>query len=586
MNRRSSRKPATTLSVFPFLDALVCTMGALIVILVTVVQQARVGADSIAETKRMLPDLHKEELAELRLAKEDQEWRRSELERQRAELQQKAAQQRLELSHFEDHIRRLQEKWRQLQSQAQDLKRVGSQQAADVEETAKKLDELQIELSRRRELLAKIQQESAGKERAFAIIPYDGPNGTKRRPIYIECTDQGIVLQPEGIVLSPSDFEGSLGPGNPLDAALRTTREFLAKYSTAREEPYPLLVVRPNGTVAYAVARAALKSWDDEFGYELIDADMKLAYPKPDSTLKAELERSIADARQRQSMLASMMPGRYKASGFSGLVATTSGGFQPVGGSPPVSRGTGSLGNNGIPAQGGSFSNTFREAMGNSNDRGLTMQAAQQSPGKTKTGTSTGGLTKSGPTPQVGNPASGIPNGNAASGQTTFQPTSHQPGTLQSAIAKPGEPGEPAKPGQPKSNASGQAKGSSRKAPPGAQPLAQERGSDWGLPNRGPTSTGIQRSIQIQCLPDRLFLLQEAGDYRPPTVIPMPNETTQAVDPMVSAIWKRIGEWGIAGDNCYWKPILRVQVAPDAEWRFAELSTLLDGSGLVIERKN
>ena len=33
---------------------------------------------------------------------------------------------------------------------------------------------------------------------SYAIVPYDGPNGTHRRPIYIECTAQGVILQPEG----------------------------------------------------------------------------------------------------------------------------------------------------------------------------------------------------------------------------------------------------------------------------------------------------------------------------------------------------------------------------------------------------
>ena len=56
-----------------------------------------------------------------------------------------------------------------------------------------------------------------------------GPHGTRRRPIYIECTLEGIIIQPEGFVLLPDDFHGPLGPGNPLDAALRTIREHLAQ---------------------------------------------------------------------------------------------------------------------------------------------------------------------------------------------------------------------------------------------------------------------------------------------------------------------------------------------------------------------
>ena len=59
------------------------------------------------------------------------------------------------------------------------------------------------------------------KPRSYSVVPYDGPNGTRRRPIYIECLADAVVLQPEGVRLSEADFEGPLGPGNPLAAALR-----------------------------------------------------------------------------------------------------------------------------------------------------------------------------------------------------------------------------------------------------------------------------------------------------------------------------------------------------------------------------
>jgi hypothetical protein len=35
----------------------------------------------------------------------------------------------------------------------------------------------------------------------------------------------------------------------------------------------------------------------------------------------------------------------------------------------------------------------------------------------------------------------------------------------------------------------------------------------------------------------------------------------------------------------YWKPVLQFNVTPDAEQRFTELSALLDGSGLTVQRK-
>ena len=73
------------------------------------------------------------------------------------------------------------------------------------------------------------------------------------------------------IVFRPDDFKAR------WDRAIRSMRRCGRFASTCSAwpvrkagEPYPLLVVRPGGVVAYGAARAALKAWDDEFGYELI----------------------------------------------------------------------------------------------------------------------------------------------------------------------------------------------------------------------------------------------------------------------------------------------------------------------------
>ena len=61
------------------------------------------------------------------------------------------------------------------------------------------------------------------------MVPYDGPNRTRRRPIYIECTADRVIIQPEGIVLSAADFGGPTGPGNPLASAVRAARDHLVE---------------------------------------------------------------------------------------------------------------------------------------------------------------------------------------------------------------------------------------------------------------------------------------------------------------------------------------------------------------------
>jgi hypothetical protein len=43
--------------------------------------------------------------------------------------------------------------------------------------------------------------------------------------------------------------------------------------------------------------------------------------------------------------------------------------------------------------------------------------------------------------------------------------------------------------------------------------------------------------------------------------------------------------WGMAVAGGYWKPVLKVWVAPDAESRFRELVILLKDSGIEAERR-
>jgi hypothetical protein len=159
------------------------------------------------------------------------------------------------------------------------------------------------------------------------------------------------------------------------------------------------------------------------------------------------------------------------------------------------------------------------------------------------------------------------------------------PGTASKPSGSAGQPApKPGTVGKYTGGRNGGAAGAG-KPPEGYQPLSTSRGENWGLPNRSPSATGFTRYIQVQCLPDRLLVMPEKGDYQGPVVIEMSEDTSVAVDPLVTTIWKRMESWGIAAEAGYWKPIVRVQVAPGAENRFEELQSLLSGSGLAIERK-
>ena len=91
-----------------------------------------------------------------------------------------------------------------------------------------------------------------------------------------------------------------------------------------------------------------MRTWDDEFGYELVDDDMRLKYSKPDPQLEQLLKKAIQVSKRRQEVLAASMPSAYgggRRGGSSGAayVASRRGGFVPAGGTREVNR-TGSFG--------------------------------------------------------------------------------------------------------------------------------------------------------------------------------------------------------------------------------------------------
>ncbi|MFH1264425.1 MAG: hypothetical protein ABIK89_01770 [Planctomycetota bacterium] len=324
---RSRRQSAVGVSLFPFLVVLICTMGALILLLVVIARQARVQAaeDAALKTAGIQKDL-----------KNAREWvdlEVSEYQFSREKTEAQLAEARLALGHVEDHARRLRDELARLEANWNELK------GLDADRTGRR-DELEAELARLRSQIADSERELAEarevaqRSDSYAVVPYAGPNATRRRPIYIECRREGVVLEPEGIVLGEDDFAGPLGSGNPLDVALRAIREYLLRQRNANGEdagePYPLVLVRPDGIGAYYAAREAMKTWAWDFGYELIGQDWKLDFQPPDPALAEEVRLAVQTARVRQQRLIAAAPGRYGPRAREGFVASPyRGGFVP-----------------------------------------------------------------------------------------------------------------------------------------------------------------------------------------------------------------------------------------------------------------
>ena len=371
IRRRTSEAGGGVLS-FTFLDVLTCTMGSLVLLLVVLAQKATdvtleealakankpraattdapkvtestpeepkqpeqhdektasaiadlekaVGDDPEGKAKLKLDENLKEVEAGLtpeELAKRLAEVReaRQKIEKMRADAAQRMKDDQAKVGHLEEHERRLEQEIAKLQLALKSLEEAENEQTVDQDAAKSQLERLKEVIADTEKQIEELRKETVGKK-SYSIVPYKGANGTTRRPIYIECTKDAVTIYPEGIRLSAADFDGPLRSGNPLSAAIRAAREELnaraaAAGQTDLPDPYPLLIVRPDGTYAYSAALSAIGSWDSDFGYEFVEADWKLEYPDTDPRLEQVMRHAVEQARQRQAMLAKAAPRRY-----------------------------------------------------------------------------------------------------------------------------------------------------------------------------------------------------------------------------------------------------------------------------------
>ncbi len=299
MSRR--RRQGLSPTLFPFLAVLVCTLGTLILLLALVAENAATVAASEAEQAR---NADSEVTTSDRLTAEnvnvlieEASFRVQQLvafrDAQVADIEDR----RDRITHLDDHMRRLREELQRLNDEVKMVTDQHQLSSVDQQRLAALKSQIQLESER----VAELQEDSGNKAPRFVIVPHKGPNGTDRRPVYLECTADGLKIWPEDIRIAETYLQDTMADANPLDAALRVIRHHAMQFYGDSVAPYPLLVVRPDGIKTYAAARRAMRDWDDQFGYELVPADVQLAYDAADPALKKKVDDVIRQAIIKQN---------------------------------------------------------------------------------------------------------------------------------------------------------------------------------------------------------------------------------------------------------------------------------------------
>jgi hypothetical protein len=115
--------------------------------------------------------------------------------------------------------------------------------------------------------------------------------------------------------------------------------------------------------------------------------------------------------------------------------------------------------------------------------------------------------------------------------------------------------------------------------------LAVTRGKDWALRNKPGRAVPVRRTIHVVVHDDQLVIVPDDApiNERPAgKTVPIQGDTVQALDAFVTEIRETIDDWGIAGENLYWRPVLVLSITPDGQKRAADLSRLLKNSGLEL----
>lgn len=583
MSRRSSQQNQTAPTLFPFLAVLICTMGAIIVLLVLVVKRADIqanqseqtaSAEDIAEQKQSLTD-------KLEFSKNNI----SLLNGVRPQLKERLESEKSLFGHLTSHITELSNELKQLKNQLQAMA-ANESSGADNAQLKQQLIQLTRQIEEEKSKLAKKRDIVKNQKQTFAIIPHTtGGNGTFRRPIFVECTADGVTLQPYGITLRANDFPNPLSAGNPLDTALVMIRDYWNQMDPNHKDgqPYPLFVVRPSGSKSFAAGRKAMKSWVDEFGYELVTSEVEITYPEPDEAFKNQLVSAVNLARQRQQATIeainrnqAMQQARLLGTGSgarSGSTRGSGGGYRAssiTGGFVRESGGGNSSGRGGVS----SFASSQRSA----NPPGSSSSASQTSSfdAQKRNSNGSGGT----PTSQFNADSTGSTANQAlqpSDRNSSFQANRNSKfGGPQNGSANQNTSGQNGTGGN-SSSGSGQAAG--QELP--QESMARTRGNNWALPSKANNSIQIRKPIKIQVNENEIRIVEIGKGIKS---IPLANGSKTAVPVLVEQVWKHIDAWGIAGVNSYWKPVLNVYVGPNADGRFRELESLLSGSGLDLRR--
>ncbi len=543
--RRSSSSPVT---LFPFLAVLVSTMGALVLLLLSISRQ--VSAQNLASALAQVLDRVRGDERALTS-------RRDVLTAQIASIEQRLRATERESRSVDQALVRRDQQTRSDQARLQAAQRELDESRRRRGEIARELAAVQRQLATLETNRRRLNAIELATDNSFIPVVHPGSNGTVRRPIFIECTKDGVILQPEAVAIPLTMLDAEVPGENALARAVRA----LGAYHTRRlqgedaDQPasvsaaYPLLLVRPDGVRPFYAARQSLDETAVPFGYELVEANWALQFPDP-------------DPQARMLAIAAIRRARYDSQGRSQIAALP---VNPIGEPGPSS------GMAPHAVAGPSDANSPPAAM-RSNDEAT--QVTGQVGGRQPSGlASAGELSEPIGAAHLRDPTGSI-DGSAA--------TRSPPQTVDTAQSPPVDTADAARDATRSAHRTDSPAARATIASNATHPADGDEPVRWRLP--GSDGAGrripIARRIEIVCASD-YCVVGSAG-----AVVHLgERRTDEVVAELMAEVEREVVRWGPSGAMFWWKPELHFHVRPDAIENYYRMRIALAGSSAAVSHE-
>lgn len=602
---RSSRQEQSAFSLFPFLAVLLCTMGAMVVLLVAMAhvsrqkaaQEAALAAQSAPPKEAIADDPQKEALKQK--IQESAE-ALSKIEAAAEQVTERLANEQQRLSDIEGHIDRLTSEAEELKTEAAELFAVEQEHDDDTQQAQEELERLNELIGQMQDDLEAMKYAAAGRERKYAVVPLrDARTGTVRPARYFECDEQGITVQPESIRLK---WEDLVAPefSSPLAAVTRVIRRYYEEHPETRAanevgKPYSLLIVRPEGVTPYYLARNSFESVGADYGYQPVADDWPLEYGESNPVLASRIEEALTVARAEREGLARVVPKLAASMAAAQQGPALKGRTTVVAASQSAGTEAGirvrrAKRNSNNPFAGlrieGTLPGEQSGSGANSKNAAATLSGPLAQPGSGK------GLAMLGEKPIAGalDAAGGQEIGGTGSPPARSQANAPEGSGQRMAGAATASPsarrppsGGAAAPSSAGTTASSNAEPPMDPPPPGKRPNRRKPGRQRsGMPIVRPIRLYVTPE-QVALVPDRGLRPDEAAALGSTQTVNFAGRTTDQINELIGVLKTHADSWGIAGDGMYWDPRMTLSVTPAGTQRADEVRQLLEAAGFQVK---